>query len=73
MTLPLYIQAAYFAASVLFILGLKRMSSPATAKAGIRWAGAGMVVATAVTFFVPGLQNLALIVVALALGALPAW
>ena len=73
MTLPLHIQAAYLLASILFILGLKRMSSPATAKAGIRWAGFGMVLATAATFFVPGLQNLALIVVALALGAIPAW
>ncbi|HEY5762412.1 MAG TPA: NAD(P)(+) transhydrogenase (Re/Si-specific) subunit beta, partial [Rhodocyclaceae bacterium] len=73
MNLPLHVQAAYLLASILFIVGLKRMSSPATAKAGIRWAGFGMVLATAATFFVPGLQNLALIVVALALGALPAW
>jgi NAD(P) transhydrogenase subunit beta len=71
--IPLHIQAAYFLASVLFIVGLKRMSSPATAKAGIRWAGFGMVLATAATFFVPGLANLALIVVALALGSVPAW
>ena len=45
------INAAYFAAAVLFILGLKRMSSPVTARSGIVWAGIGMVVATVVTFF----------------------
>ena len=44
------IQLSYFAAAVLFILGLKRMSSPVTARGGILWAGAGMVVATLVTF-----------------------
>jgi len=45
------INVAYFAAAVLFILGLKRMSSPVTARSGIVWAGIGMVVATLVTFF----------------------
>ena len=32
-------------------MGLKRMSSPVTARSGIVWAGAGMLVATLVTFF----------------------
>ncbi len=37
----------------LFILGLKRMSSPVTARSGIVWAGAGMLVATLVTLPLP--------------------
>ena len=43
----LIIQAAYFLAAMLFILGLKQMSSPVTARRGILWAGAGMVLARA--------------------------
>ena len=34
-------------AAALFILGLKRMSSPATALSGIVFAGAGMMIAVA--------------------------
>ena len=33
-------------AAVLFILGIKRMSSPVTARKGIEQAGIGMVIAT---------------------------
>ncbi len=43
-------QLSYLVAAALFILGLKRMSSPVTAVSGVRWAGAGMVLATVVTF-----------------------
>ena len=35
------IQLSYFAAAFLFIFGLKRMSSPVTARSGIVWAGVG--------------------------------
>src|SRR5690606_5411800 len=42
------IEASYFVTAVLFIMGLKRMSSPVTARSGILWAGAGMLVATVV-------------------------
>jgi hypothetical protein len=45
----LIIQVSYFITAFLFIFGLKRMSSPVTARNGIPWAGAGMLVATAVT------------------------
>ncbi len=48
------IDASYLVAAFLFILGLKRMSSPVTARSGISWAGVGMLVATLVTFAVPG-------------------
>ena len=38
------IQASYLVTAALFILGLKRMSSPVTARSGILWAGSGMLV-----------------------------
>jgi NAD(P) transhydrogenase subunit beta len=65
--------ASYFVAATLFLLGLQRMASPVTARSGIRWAGAGMVIATVATFLVPGLGNLALIVTALVIGVALAW
>ena len=40
------VSVSYLLAAFLFITGLKRMSSPVTARGGIVWAGAGMVVAT---------------------------
>ncbi|MGH8507106.1 MAG: NAD(P)(+) transhydrogenase (Re/Si-specific) subunit beta [Gammaproteobacteria bacterium] len=67
------IQIAYFSAAVLFILGLKRMSSPVTARDGIVWAGAGMGVAILITFFWSGMQNYLLMIVAIAIGSGAAW
>lgn len=69
------IQASYLIAAILFIMGLKQMSSPVTARRGILWAGAGMVLATLVTFMEPDIltsehasTNLLLIIVAIAIG-----
>ena len=67
------IQISYFIAAVLFILGLKRMSSPVTARGGIVWAGAGMLVATLITFFWPGMHNFALMTTAIFIGGIAAW
>jgi NAD(P) transhydrogenase subunit beta len=67
------IQASYFIAAALFIFGLKRMSSPVTARSGIVWAGIGMVVATLITFLTPGMGNYALMTVAIAVGGIAAW
>jgi proton-translocating NAD(P)+ transhydrogenase subunit beta len=67
------IQASYLLTAFLFIMGLKRMSSPVTARSGIVWAGAGMVVATAATFFFPGMGNFSLIAIAIAIGSAIAW
>src|ERR1700744_2904598 len=67
------IQASYFVTAALFILGLKRMSSPVTARSGITWAGAGMLVATAVTFAYPGMSNYEWIIPAILLGGGYAW
>ena len=67
------IQASYFIAAGLFIFGLKRMSSPVTARGGIIWAGVGMVVATLITFLTPGMGNYGLMTVAIAIGGIAAW
>jgi NAD(P) transhydrogenase subunit beta len=67
------IEVSYFIAAILFIFGLKRMSSPVTARGGIVWAGAGMVVATVVTFLYPGMGNYALMMVAIFIGGVAAW
>ena len=37
------VKLSYFVAATLFLLGLQRMASPATARSGIQWAGLGMV------------------------------
>jgi NAD(P) transhydrogenase subunit beta len=68
-------QLSYLAAAALFILGLKRMSSPVTAVSGVRWAGVGMLLATLVTFaFIAGAPaiNMILIIIAIAIGTVAA-
>jgi len=73
-TLLVYLaKASYFLAAVLFILGIKRMSSPVTARKGIVQAGIGMVVATLATFAITGGHNLWLIVAGIAIGVVPTW
>jgi len=67
------IQASYLLTAFLFIMGLKRMSSPVTARSGILWAGAGMLVAILATFFFPGMTNYPWIIVAIVIGAVIAW
>ena len=73
MTYSGLVSAVYFAVAVVFILGLKAMSSPVTARRGIVWAGFAMVAATVVTFFIPNLNNIGLMVLAIVLGAGAAW
>ena len=74
------IQASYFVVAVIFIVGLKQMSSPVTARRGILWAGAAMVIATLVTFLAPQIidsdqaaTNVGLIILAIAIGGGYAW
>ena len=67
------IQIVYYASVILFILGLKRMSSPKTATSGIEWAGIGMLLAVIITFLFPNMHNFALILLAIAIGAVVAW
>jgi len=47
------IQFIYLITAFLLILGLRQMSSPRTAKAGIILAGWGMLAAILITFFLP--------------------
>jgi NAD(P) transhydrogenase subunit beta len=69
------IQASYFAAAVLLILGIKRMSSPVTARSGIQWAGVGVLVAVVATFFHGNvsLTNITLMIVAIGISTAAAW
>ena len=71
--LSLMVKVSYLAAATLFLLGLQRMASPRTARSGIQWAGLGMLIATVATFLLPGLENIALILVAIAVGGALAW
>lgn len=79
----LTIGAANLVAAFLFLFGLKRMSSPATAASGIRLAGIGMVAAVLASFlYVLNiddsvkpylLMNITLALLALAIGGVGAW
>ncbi len=71
--LPIVIKLAYFVAAILFITGLRRMSKPGTARGGIVWAGIGMLLATVVTFLLPDMHNMVLILAALASSTVLAW
>ncbi|MDX5364471.1 MAG: NAD(P)(+) transhydrogenase (Re/Si-specific) subunit beta [Pseudazoarcus pumilus] len=73
MTSNWFVSMAYFVVAVVFIIGLKAMSSPVTARRGIVWAGFAMIAATVVTFFIPGLQNIGLMVLAIVIGGSAAW
>jgi H+-translocating NAD(P) transhydrogenase subunit beta len=60
---PIYIVTVFF-----FIIGMHRMSHPLTARSGIVWAGAAMLIATLVTFLTPHLTNFALMAIAIVIG-----
>jgi NAD(P) transhydrogenase subunit beta len=60
---PVYIATIFF-----FIIGLQRMSHPLTARSGIVWAGAAMLIATLVTFLTPNLTNFALMAIGIVIG-----
>ncbi len=68
MSILTLVKLSYFIAATLFLLGLQRMASPKTARSGIQWAGVGMLIATVATFFLPGLHNIGLMLVAIVLG-----
>lgn len=72
-----FVQIVYFLTAVIFILGLKKMSSPLTATRGIVWAGVAMVAASLVAFLEPGvlahMNNVVLIVIAIVVGSAVAY
>ncbi len=71
-----FIQLIYFITAILLIVGLRKMSSPKTARSGIIFAGWGMLAAVLATFFLPsiqGLVNYILILMAILIGGGIAW
>jgi NAD(P) transhydrogenase subunit beta len=71
-TRDIIVNISYLIAAVLFIVGLKRLSSPATARRGNQIAAIGMAIAVVATFFLPEIDadNVILIVVGLIAGAI---
>jgi len=71
------VDAVYFIAAILFILGLKRMGSPKTAPRGIKQAGLGMLLAAIVTLWHPDMQAgfgiYFLMLLAIAIGGIGSW
>jgi NAD(P) transhydrogenase subunit beta len=65
--------AAYLIASLLFIFGLKRLSSPRTARSGNLIAGVGMALALLGTFLLPDMGHFGAILIAIAIGTIPGW
>jgi H+-translocating NAD(P) transhydrogenase subunit beta len=68
-THELFIQAAYLAAAVLFIFGLKGLSSPATARRGMLLAELGMLLAVVGTLVQAEIVRYEWIIAGLALGS----
>jgi len=70
MNTPTWVQLSYLVAAVLFILALKGLSSPKSARTGVLLGAVGAVLATVVLFF-SGIEllNLSLILIALAVGS----
>jgi len=69
-TVELVIQLAYLLSAVLFIVGLKRLSSPATARGGNALAAAAMLLAVAVTLLDESIVGFEWIIGGLAVGGL---
>jgi len=62
------IQAAYLLAAVLFILGLRGLSSPKTAVRGNQMAAAGMLIAIVATLLVQGVVSYGVIIAGIVVG-----
>ena len=63
------IDFVYLISAVLFMLGIKNLSSPATAKLGNKLSMAGMLVAVAATLASPDMFGYTMIIIAIAIGA----
>ncbi len=63
-------QLLYLVAAVLFIIGLKRLSSPVTARHGNMLSGVGMLIAMLVTLFDRGILSFQAIMVGIVVGSL---
>jgi len=69
--IPLWVQLAYLAAAICFVLALKGLSSPKTARQGNILGAVGATIATVAVFFQDegGLGNLPLIIIAVLVGS----
>ena len=77
------LEVSYLLASILFVLGLKRLSHPDTARNGNLWAAAGMALAILFTILFhktklangnyEGIHNIVFIIAALAIGSIVGW
>jgi NAD(P) transhydrogenase subunit beta len=68
MSTPVWVQVTYLLCAVAFILALKGLSGPKTARAGNLIGAAGAIVAVTIPFFYLDLDHVALILVAIAIG-----
>jgi NAD(P) transhydrogenase subunit beta len=66
--IPVWVQVAYLVAAVCFILALKGLSSPRTARRGNRLGALGALIATVVVFFEGNLDHVVPILIAIAVG-----
>ena len=64
-----FLEATYLIASCLFVLGLKGLSHPDTARRGMIMAAAGMAAAVIGTLFHPDIHNYIYIAIGLILGS----
>lgn len=71
--IPDIMEAVYAVTIAFFAVGLLRMGNPKTANSGILWAGIAMAFSIAITFLMPGLSNILLIIPAIMIGALVGW
>ena len=69
-TTPVWVQLTYLAAAVCFILALKGLSGPKTARRGNQLGAIGAAVATVVVFFQQDMEHLPLIIAAIAIGTI---
>ncbi|HWZ42770.1 MAG TPA: NAD(P)(+) transhydrogenase (Re/Si-specific) subunit beta [Candidatus Saccharimonadales bacterium] len=63
------LEATYLLASILFVMGLKSLSHPDTARRGMIMAAAGMAAAVLGTLFHPGIESYLWILIGLAVGS----
>lgn len=71
---PVLVQLSYLVAACLFIIGLRWLGSPATARRGNRLSGVGMLIAIVVTLFDQAIVSYEVIIAGLVVGtALGVW
>ena len=68
--IPVFLPVSYLAASILFIIGLKRLSAPSEARSGNLVAAVGMALAVIATLMAPHLEHRGLMLIALAIGGI---